>query len=97
MKINPTLDRIVIKKCNFEEIYKTNIVLVNSAKNDINKLIHEVIEVGPGGMINGYNVEMTVKPGDKIIVPEYIGSEIHIDNDDYRIVKLSDILAIVDN
>ncbi len=97
MNLNPTLDRVVIKKCNFDEVYKTNIILVNSAKNDINKLIYEVVEVGPGGIVNGHNVEMTVKPGDKVIVPEFIGSEIHIENEDYRIIKLSDILATVED
>lgn len=97
MNLNPTLDRVVIKKCNFDEVYKTNIILVNSAKNDINKLIYEVVEVGPGGIVGEHQVDMTVKPGDKVIVPEYIGSEIHIDNEDYRIVKQSDILAIVND
>lgn len=96
MNVNPTLDRVVIKKCNFDEIYKTNVLLATTAKNDINKLIYEVVEVGPGGIINDNNVIMTVKPGDKIIIPEYIGSEINIDNEQYRIVKLSDILAIVE-
>lgn len=97
MKINPTLDRIVIKKCNFDEVYKSSIILVNKAKNDINKLIYEVVECGPGGMIAGNNVKITVKPGDKVIVPEFIGSEIHIDDEDYRIIKQSDILAIVED
>ena len=96
MKLNPTLDRVVIKKCNFDEIYKSSIILVNSAKNDINKLIYEVVEVGPGGVINEIEVNMTVKPGDKVIVPEYIGSEINIENEQYRIIKLNEILAIVE-
>lgn len=97
MNLNPTLDRVVVKKCNFDEVYKTNIILVNSAKNDINKLIYEVVEVGPGGIVGGHQVDMIVKPGDKVIVPEYIGSEIHIDNEDYRIIKQSDILATVED
>lgn len=96
MKLNPTLDRVVVKKCNFEEVYKTNIILATSSKNDINKLIHEVVEVGPGGYINGINVEMVVKPGDKVIVPEFIGSEINIENEQYRIIKQDEILAIVE-
>ena len=96
MKINPTLDRIVIKKCNFEDVYNSSIILVNKAKNDINKLIYEVVECGPGGMVAGNNIEIMVKPGDKVIVPEFIGSEIHIDEEDYRIIKQSDILAIVE-
>lgn len=97
MNLNPTLDRVVVKKCDFDDVYKTTIILVNSAKNDINKLIYEVVEVGPGGMVNGSEVVMTVKPGDKVIVPEYIGSEIHIDNEDYRIIRLSDILATIED
>ena len=96
MKLNPTLDRVVIKKCNFEDVYKTNIILVNSAKNDINKYIFEVTEVGPGGIINDVNITMNVKPGDKVIVPEYIGSEINIDNEQYRIIKQDEILAIIE-
>ena len=98
MKINPVLDKVVIKKCIFEEVYKSSIILTNNDKNNINKLIYEVIEVGPGGKINeNTTVEMTVKPGDKVIIPEYIGSEIHIDGEDYRLVRMSDIIAIVEN
>ena len=96
MKINPTLDRVVIKKCEFKDIYKTNIILSSSSKNEINKLIYEVIEVGPGGKVAGNEVNMVVKPGDKVIVPEYIGSEINIDNEQYRIIKQNDILAIIE-
>ncbi len=96
MNLNPTLDRVVVKKCNFDNIYKTSIALVDSSKNNMNKLIYEVVEVGPGGTINNQNIEMTVKRGDKVILPEYIGSEINIDNEKYRIVKLNDILAIVE-
>jgi len=96
MNINPTLDRVIIKKCKFEEIQKTSIILTNNAKNDINKYIHEVIEVGPGGIINDVDVKIVVKPGDKVIVPEWIGSEINIENENYRIVKQSEILAIIE-
>jgi chaperonin GroES len=97
MKINPTLDRVVIKKCNFEDVYKTGIILVNAAKNDINKLIYEVVEVCPGGVVAGQEVEMVVNVGDKVVVPEYIGSEIHIDGEDYRIIKQSEILAVIND
>lgn len=96
MKLNPTLDRVVIKKCDFDKVYKTNIILIDSAKNDINKLIYEVVEVGPG-ITGEKSVTMTVKCGDKVIVPEYIGSEIHIDNEDYRIIKQEDILATIED
>ena len=96
MKLNPTLDKIVVKKCNFDEIYKSSIVLVESSKDSINKLIYEVVETGPGGMVAGNEVVMTVKPGDKVIIPEFIGSEINMDNEQYRIIRLQDILATVE-
>lgn len=96
MKLNPTLDKIVVKKCNFDEMYKSSIVLVESSKDSINKLIYEVVETGPGGMVAGNEVVMTVKPGDKVIIPEFIGSEINMDNEQYRIIRLQDILATVE-
>lgn len=97
MKINPTLDKIVVKKIEFEEVYKGSIILTSKNQDSINKLIYEVIECGPGGMVNKDDVKIVVKPGDKVIIPEYIGSEINIDNIQYRIVKQSDILAILED
>ncbi len=96
MKLNPTLDKIIVKKIKFEEIYKSSIILTSKNQDEINKLIYEVIECGPGGIINENNIDIVVKPGDKVIIPEYIGSEINIDNVQYRIVKQSDILAILE-
>lgn len=95
--IKPTLDRVLVKKCNFEEVYNSNIILLTSSKDDINKFIFEVVDVGPGGIINGNEVIMHVKKGDKVIIPEYIGSEINIKNDSYRIVKQDEILAIIED
>lgn len=97
MIINPTLDRVLIKKCKFDEVFKSSLELVDAAKNNINKLIYEVVEIGPGDVINNNEIIMDVKPGDKVIVPEYIGSELYIDNIQYRIVKMSDILAVLEN
>lgn len=97
MKLNPTLDKVVVKKCNFDEIYKSSIILVNAAKDNLNKLIYEVMEVGPGGMIAGNNVSMLVKPGDKVVIPEFIGSEINMDDEQYRIVRMQDIQAIIED
>lgn len=96
MKINPTLDKVIVKKIDFDELYNGSIILVNSSKNDINKYVYEVIEVGPGGLVNKENIEMIVKPGDKVIIPEYIGSEINIDNQLYRILRQKEILAIIE-
>ena len=92
MKINPTLDKIVVKKIEFEKLYKGSIILTSKNQDNINKLI-----CGPGGIINKDNVKIVVKPGDKVIIPEYIGSEINIDNIQYRIVKQADILAILED
>ena len=94
IKINPTLDRVVVKKADAEMVQKSSIILTNKVKNDINKFMYEVIAVGPGGIIDGIQVDMIVKPGDYVLIPEFIGSEINIDNEDYRIVKQSEILAI---
>lgn len=95
--IKPTLDRVLVKKCNFEEVYNSNIILLSCSKDNINKFVFEVIDVGPGGIINGVEVTMQVKKGDKVIIPEYIGSEINIENDNYRIVKQDEILAIIED
>ena len=97
MKINPTLDKIVVKKIEFEKLYKGSIILTSKNQDNINKLIYEVVECGPGGIRNKDNVKIVVKPGDKVIIPEYIGSEINIDNIQYRIVKQADILAILED
>lgn len=96
MKINPTLDKIVVKKIEFEKVYKGSIILTSKNQDNINKLIYEVVECGPGGIIDKDDIKIVVKPGDKVIIPEYIGSEINIDNVQYRIVKQSDILAILE-
>lgn len=97
MKIKPTLDRVIIKKCQFDDVYKSNIILTNQSKNNINKLLYEVVDIGPGGIINDNEVKMVVKPKDIVIVPEYIGSEINVDGEDYRIIRQDDILAIYDS
>lgn len=96
MKINPTLDRIIVKKVEFNNIYKSTIILTGKNKDDMNKLIYEVVECGPGGKVNNDNVQIVVKSGDLVIIPEYIGSEINIDNVQYRVVRQSDILAILE-
>lgn len=97
MNINPTLDKIIVKKIDYDEIYNGSIILTNQSKNNINKLLYEVVECGPGGVVDEEEIKIVVNVGDKVIIPEYIGSEINIDGIDYRIVKQSDILAILEN
>lgn len=93
MKLNPLADRVVIKMVEAEETTKSGIVLAASAKEKPE--IAEVIEVGPGGMVDGKEVKMEVKVGQKVIVSKYAGTEVKLDGQQYIIVKQSDILAVV--
>lgn len=94
MKLNPLADRVVIKMVESEETTKSGIILTAAAKEK--PQIAEVIAVGPGGMVEGKEVVMTVKPGDKVITSKYSGTEVKCDGEDYVIVKQGDILAIVE-
>ena len=94
MKIKPLLDRVVVKQAEIEETTKTGIILPGTAKEK--PQVAEVVEVGPGGMVDGNEVKMTVSVGDKVIVSKYAGTEIKIDGTEYNIVRVSDILAIVE-
>ena len=92
--IKPVADRILIKMKEGEETTKSGIILSASAKEK--PQIAEVIEVGPGGNVDGNNVEMYIKKGDKVIVSKYYGTEVKYEGVEYLIVKQSDILAIVE-
>ena len=94
MKVKPLLDRVVIKATESEETTKSGIVLPGSAQEK--PQIAEIVEVGPGGNVDGNEVVMQVKPGDKIIVSKYAGTEVKIDGEELTIVRQSDILAIVE-
>ena len=93
MKLKPLSDRVVIKALEAEETTKGGIILTASAQEKPS--IAEVIEVGPGGMVDGKEVVMTVKKGDKVITSKYSGTEVKLDGVEYIIVKQGDILAIV--
>ena len=94
MTLKPLADRVVIKSVEVEETTKTGIVLPGVAKEK--PQIAEVVAVGPGGVIDGKEVVMTVKVGDKVITSKYSGTEVKCDGVEYSIVKQSDILAIVE-
>lgn len=94
MKLKPLADRVVIKMAEAEETTKSGIILAGTAKEK--PQIAEVIEVGPGGIVDGKEVAMVVKKGDKVITSKYSGTEIKCDGTEYIIVKQSDILAIVE-
>ena len=95
MKLRPLLDKVVIKAAEMEETTKGGILLPGSAKEK--PQIFEVVAVGPGGVVNGEKVEMTVSVGDKVITSKYVGAEVKIDGVEYIIVSVSDILAIAEN
>ncbi len=94
MVIKPLLDRVVVKSAEIEETTKTGIILTGSAKEK--PQVSEVVAVGPGGLVDGVEVKMTVSVGDKVIISKYSGTEIKMDGVEYSIVRLSDILAIVE-
>ena len=94
MKLRPLSDRVIIKMVEAEETTKSGIILTGTAKEKPS--IAEVISVGPGGMVDGKEVVMTVKPGDKVICSKYAGTAVKFDNDEVTIVRQSDILAIVE-
>ncbi len=93
MKLNPLSDRVVLKMVEAEETTKSGIILTGSAKEK--PQIAEVIAAGPGGMVDGKEVKMTVKAGDRVICSKYAGSEVKMEGQEYTIVRLDDILAIV--
>ncbi|MCT4542658.1 MAG: co-chaperone GroES [Vallitalea sp.] len=94
MKLVPLGDRVVIKQLEAEQVTKSGIVLPTGAKEKPQEA--EVIAVGPGGMVDGKEVKMEVKVGDKIIYSKYAGTEVKLEDNEYIIVKQSDILAIVE-
>ena len=93
MKIRPLSDRVVIKLVEAEEKTKTGIILTAAAQEK--PQIAEVIAVGPGGVVDGKEVVMTVKVGDKVLFSKWGGNEVKIDGNDYVIMKESDILGIL--
>ena len=94
MKLKPLADRVVIKMVEAEETTKSGIILTAAAKEK--PQVAEVVEVGPGGIVDGVEVEMNVEVGDRVVTNKYSDTEIKIDGTEYVIVRQSDILAIVE-
>lgn len=92
--IKPLMDRVVLKMVEAEETTKSGIVLVGSAKEK--PQIAEVIAVGPGGKIDGKEVTMCVKVGDKVVFTKYAGTEIKYNGEEYIIIGQNDILAVIE-
>ncbi|MCQ2449475.1 MAG: co-chaperone GroES [Clostridia bacterium] len=94
MTIKPLADNVVVKATAAEETTKSGIVLTSKAQEK--PQIMEVVAVGPGGMVDGKEVVMTVKPGDKVIAAKYSGTDVKVEDEEYSVLHLSDILAIVE-
>ena len=94
MTIKPLFDKVVLKATVAEETTKSGILLTGSAKEK--PQTSEVVAVGPGGLVNGNEVKMTVKVGDRVITSKYSGTEVKCDGKEYNIVRQSDILAVVE-
>ena len=94
MKLKPLADRVVIKMVEAEETTKGGIILTGAAKEKPE--VAEVIEVGPGGLVDGKEVKMTVMKGQKVITSKYAGTEVKVDGEECTIVRQADILAIVE-
>ena len=94
MTVKPLFDRVLIKAEEAEETTKSGIVL--AAKAQEKPQIARVIAVGPGGEVDGKEVKMTVKVGDKVLIAKYAGTEVKVDDEECVIVRQSDILAVVE-
>ena len=94
MTIKPLQDRVVIKMLEAEETTKSGIILTSAAQEK--PQVAEVIAVGPGGMVDGKEVVMQVKEGQKVIYSKYAGTEVKLEGEEYIIVRQNDILAVVE-
>ena len=94
MNLKPLADRVVLKRTEAEEKTKGGIILTSAAQEKPE--VYEVIVVGPGGMVDGNEVKMTVSAGDRVIVGKYSGTTVKVDGEEYSIVRQGDILAVVE-
>ena len=94
MKLMPLTDRVVLKQLEAEETTKSGIILTGTSQEKPQEA--EVIAVGPGGMVDGKEVVMQVKEGQKVIYSKYAGTEVKLEGEEYIIVRQNDILAVVE-
>lgn len=94
MNIKPLADRVVVKMTEAEEVSKGGIILAGAAKEKPS--VAEVVAVGQGGMVDGHEVKMELKVGDKVLVGKYAGTQVKLDGEEYTILRQSDVLAIVE-
>ncbi len=94
MNLKPLFDRVVLKDAEMEETTKGGLILTSNAKEK--PQYANIVVVGPGGMVDGKEVIMQVKEGQKVVYSKYAGTEIKIDGEEYKIVRQSDILAVIE-
>lgn len=94
MKLVPLSDRVVLKQLEAEETTKSGIILTSAAQEKPQDA--EVVAVGPGGVVDGKEVKMQVKEGQKVIYSKYAGTEVKLEDEEFIIVKQNDILAVVE-
>ncbi len=94
MTLKPLADKVVVKLVEMEETTNSGIILASASQEK--PQVAEVVAVGPGGMVDGNEVVMAVKVGDKVITSKYSGTEVKLNKEEYTIVRQSDILAIVE-
>ena len=94
MTIKPLCDRVVIKMTEAEETTKSGIILAGNAKEK--PVVAEVVAVGPGGMVDGNQVEMYLTVGQKVLISKYAGTEVKLDGEEFTILRQSDVLAVVE-
>ena len=94
MNIKPLADRVVTKMAEAEETTQSGIILAGSAKEK--PQFAEVIAVGPGGVVDGKEVKMELKVGDKVIMSKYAGTEVKLDGEEYVIISQKDVLAVIE-
>ena len=95
MKLKPLADRVVLKQLQAEEKTKSGLFLATSAQEKPE--MYEVVEVGPGGVVDGKEVVMSVEKGNTVLVGKYTGTTVKVDGEEYSIVRQNDILAIVED
>lgn len=95
MNVEMTLDKVLVKPYILEN--KSKITLLNTTQNESNKLIFEVVKIGNGGKVGDKNIDIVLKEGDIVVIPEWIGSIVEIEGQIYRIVKQEEVLAILTN
>lgn len=94
MTIKPLQDRVVIKMLEAEETTKSGIILTGAAQEK--PQVAEIIAVGPGGLVDGKEVKMELKVGDKVLISQYAGTKVKLEGEEYTILSQSDVLAIVE-